>query len=41
MKKRKFSSNFKAKVMIEAISELYMNQEIASRHEIHPPQIIL
>jgi transposase len=35
MKKRKFSSDFKAKVVLEALSERYTIQEIARKHEIH------
>lgn len=41
MKKRKFSSDFKAKVVLEALSERYTIQEIARKHEIHPSQITL
>lgn len=41
MKKRKFSSDFKAKVVLEAVSERYTIQELARKHEIHPSQITL
>ena len=41
MKKRKFSSDFKAKVVLEALSERYTIQELARKLEIHPSQITL
>lgn len=39
MKRRKFSSKFKTKVVLEALSERYTIQELARRHELHPNQI--
>jgi len=38
-KRRKFSSAFKTKVVLEALSERYSIQELARKHEIHPNQI--
>ena len=37
--RRKFSSKFKTKVVLEALQERLTIQEIASKHEIHPNQI--
>lgn len=37
--KRKFSSNFKAKVAIEALKERETIQQLAARYELHPNQI--
>ena len=37
--RRKFSSGFKTKVVLEALSERYSIQELARKHEIHPTQI--
>lgn len=37
--RRKFSSKFKTKVVLEAIKERSTLQELASRFEIHPNQI--
>ena len=39
MKRRKFSSKFKTKVVLEALSERYTIQELARKYEIHPTQI--
>lgn len=36
---RKFSSSFKAKVVIETIKDQLTLQEIASKFDIHPAQI--
>ena len=38
-KRRKFSSKFKTKVVLEALSERYTIQELGRKHEIHPNQI--
>lgn len=37
--RRKFTSEFKTKVAIEAIKERYTLQELAKRFELHPNQI--
>ena len=39
MKRRKFTSKFKVKVVLEAIKEKDSLSEIAKRHKIHPQQI--
>ena len=39
MKRRRFSSKFKAKVAMEALSERYTLAQLADRHKIHPNQI--
>lgn len=39
--RRKFSSDFKAKVVIEALKERSTIEEIARRHELHPNQITI
>ena len=39
MKRRKFTSNFKFKVVIEALSERFTIQELGRKYEIHPAQI--
>ena len=39
MKRRKFSAKFKAKVVMEALSERYTLAQLAERHKIHPNQI--
>lgn len=39
MKRRKFSSKFKTKVVLETLSGRYTIQEIARKHEIHANQI--
>ena len=38
-KRRKFTSDFKAKVAIEALKERYSLSELAERFELHPNQI--
>lgn len=37
--RRKFSSKFKTKVVLEVLKERETVQQIAARHEIHPNQI--
>ena len=37
--KRKFSPDFKAKVVIEALKERSTLEELARKHELHPNQI--
>jgi transposase len=39
MKRRRFSSVFKTKVVLEALSERYTMSELADRHKLHPNQI--
>ena len=39
MKRRKFTSKFKTKVVIEALSERYTLAQLAERHQLHPNQI--
>ena len=39
MKRRKFSSKFKTKVVLEALSGRYTIQELARKFEVHPTQI--
>ena len=39
MSRRKFTSDFKTKVVLEALSERYTIQELGRKHEIHPTQI--
>ncbi|MEZ4843515.1 MAG: hypothetical protein R3A43_04595 [Bacteroidia bacterium] len=39
-KRRKFSSGFKAKVVIEALQERQTLQELASKYELHSTQIV-
>ena len=39
MKRRKFTSKFKTKVVLEALSERYTLAELAERHKLHPNQI--
>ena len=39
-KRRKFSSKFKTKVVLEALSERSTVQELARKHEVHPNQIV-
>ena len=39
MSRRKFTSEFKFKVVLEALSERYTIQELGRRYEIHPTQI--
>ena len=38
-KRRKFSSAFKTKVVLEALSERFSIQELGRKHEVHPQQI--
>ena len=37
--KRKFSSDFKAKVAIEAIKEHLTIEEISKKYDLHPSQV--
>lgn len=37
--RRKFSADFKAKVVIEALKERQTIEELARKHELHPNQI--
>lgn len=37
--RRKFSADFKAKVVIEALKERSSVEELARKHELHPNQI--
>lgn len=37
--RRKFTSEFKKKVVLEALKERNTIQELAAKHEIHPQQI--
>ena len=37
--RRKFTSEFKFKVVLEALSERYTIQELGRKYEIHPTQI--
>jgi len=39
MKRRKFTSKFKTKVVLEALSERSTVQELAKKHELHSNQI--
>lgn len=39
-KRRKFSSGFKAKVVLEALRERETLQDLASKYEIHSSQIV-
>ena len=39
--RRKFSSNFKAKVVLEALKERSTIEELARKYEMHPTQINL
>ena len=38
MSRRKFTSDFKVKVVLEALSERYTIQELGRKHDIHPTQ---
>ena len=38
-KRRKFSSTFKTKVVLEALSERFTIQELGRKYEVHPNQI--
>lgn len=37
--RRKFSADFKAKIVIEALKERHSLEEIARKYEVHPNQI--
>jgi len=37
--RRKFTSEFKKKVVLEALKERFTLQELATKYEIHPQQI--
>jgi transposase-like protein len=39
--RRKFSAEFKTKVVLEALKEKYTIEEIARKHELHPNQITI
>ena len=39
--KRKFSAEFKSKVVIEALKERHTIEELARKYELHPTQISL
>jgi transposase len=39
MTRRKFSSKFKTKVVLESLKERMNNQELAQKFDIHPQQI--
>ena len=39
MTRRKFTSDFKFKVVLEALSERYSIQELGRKYEVHPTQI--
>ena len=39
MKKRTFTSAFKTKVVLEALSERFTIQELGQKHHLHPTQI--
>jgi transposase len=39
--RRKFSTDFKAKVVIEALKERSTTEEIARKYELHPNQITM
>jgi len=39
MIRRKFTSEFKFKVVLEALSERYSIQELGRKYELHPTQI--
>ena len=39
MSRRKFTSEFKFKVVLEVLSERYTIQELCRKYEIHPTQI--
>ena len=41
MSRRKFTSDFKVKVVLAALSERYTIQELGRKYEIHPTQISL
>jgi len=39
MTRKKFTSKFKTKVVLEALKERMSNQEIARKYELHPQQV--
>lgn len=39
MSRRKFTSDFKTKVVLEALSERFTIQELGRKHGLHPTQI--
>jgi len=39
MKRRKFTSKFKTKVVLEALSERFTLAQMAEKHQLHPNQI--
>jgi len=39
--RRKFSAEFKTKVVLEALKEKYTIEELARKHELHPNQITI
>ena len=39
MSRRKFTSDFKTKVVLEALSERFTIQELGRKHNLHPSQI--
>lgn len=39
MKRRKFTSKFKTKVVMEALSERYTLAQLSERNQLHPNQI--
>jgi len=39
MKRRKFTSEFKTKVVLESLKGLQTSQELAQKFELHPQQI--
>lgn len=39
MKRRKFTSKFKTKVVLDALSERFTLAQLADKHKLHPNQI--
>ena len=39
--RRKFSADFKTKVVLEALKEKHTIEELARKHELHPNQITI
>lgn len=39
MKRRKFTSKFKTKVVLDALSERFTLAQLADKHQLHPNQI--
>ena len=39
--RRKFTAEFKAKIVLEALKEKYTIEELARKHELHPNQITI